>query len=340
MIKLKVKASKNYEVIITDGYLNLGEQVKKVFRGEKILIVSDDTVFPLYGRMVKEQLGAFKVCEFIVKSGEKSKNIDNFNAICEFLAENTFSRKDCVIALGGGVVGDLSGFVSASYMRGITFIQCPTTLLSAVDSSVGGKTAINLSAGKNLVGAFYQPSLVYLATDTLKSLPDREIFNGMGEIIKYAFLSKTITYESLKQKDYQTLIYNSLKIKAEIVKKDEFEGGLRAVLNLGHTIGHAVESLSDYTIPHGVAVLIGLKKIIKISAKYYGLTQEEVDKMNKVVSLYDGLLNEDSSNNLILEKIKNDKKAVGDTINAVLIKDIGKVEVVKMPLSRFGELMD
>ena len=338
MIKLKVKASKNYQVLIADDYKSLGLEVKKVFGGKKILIVSDDTVFPLYGGIIKKELASFSVCEFVVLAGETSKNINNFSAICEFLADNNFSRKDCVLALGGGVVGDLAGFVAASYMRGITFIQCPTTLLSAVDSSVGGKTAINLSCGKNLVGAFYQPSLVFLATDALKSLPENEIANGMGEIIKYAFLSKKVTQKMIEERDYSSLIYNSLKIKAKVVKKDEFEGGLRAVLNLGHTFGHAIESLSSYQIPHGLAVLKGLNKIIRASIKYYNLSGEKVKEMNGLLSAYKMDLEQIYLDELIVEKIKKDKKTAGDTVKAVLIKDIGKVEIVEMPISKLGEL--
>lgn len=339
MVKLQVQASKNYDVIINDNFDELNRYVKNVYKGSKILIVSDDNVFPLYGEKVKKELAEYSVFEYVIKAGEKSKNIENFTAICEYLADNLFSRKDCILALGGGVVGDLAGFVASSFMRGINFIQCPTTLLSAVDSSVGGKTAINLKSGKNLVGAIYQPLLVYLATSTLKSLPEKEITNGMGEIIKYAFLSSAVTKEMIKSKDFSSLIYNSIKIKADIVNKDEFEGGIRAVLNLGHTIGHAIENLSNYELSHGLAVIKGINKIIDVSAKYYNLSQEKVDKMRELLSVYPSDVDQIYSNAQILSKIKNDKKVSDEYVNAILIKDIGNVEIVKTTLKHFGELI-
>lgn len=338
-MKLTVKAQREYEVITTENFDSLNVEVKKVFSGNKILILSDKNVAPLYLNEVKNCLQGFIVYTYVVNAGEKSKSIKNYAKILEFLAKNKFSRGDCVFALGGGVVGDLAGFVSATYMRGIKLIQCPTTFLSAIDSSIGGKTAIDLKEGKNLAGAFYQPSLTYINVSTLKSLPNREVLCGMGEAVKYAFISKTVTPDMLKKGITEELIIECLKIKADIVKEDEFDSGRRAVLNLGHTVGHAVETLSKFKLSHGEAVAKGIKKAIEISAKYYGYGDDKVEEFLNLLNVIGCNLDVKYTADEILEKIANDKKSDLYAVNFVLIKDIGDVETVKIPFDKLGSLI-
>ena len=339
MRKLTVKALKKYQVIITSDFNDLNTQVKKVFKGKRIAVITDTTVKKLYLDKVTSALKDFNVISYAINSGESSKNASVYLDIINFLAQNTFQRDCCVLSLGGGVVGDITGFVSATYMRGITFIQCPTTLLSCVDSSVGGKTGVNLQSGKNLLGSFYSPSLVYINTSTLNSLPEKEITNGFGEIVKYAFISKQITIRDIREKDYQNLIYKCLKIKAKVVKRHEFEGNYRRVLNLGHTVGHAVETLSTYSLSHGLCVAKGINAIIVLSTKYYGLTQGKVDKMKNLLTSYPFNLEIGYNSSEITQKIFADKKMENGVINAVLIKDIGKVKIQKLTAQQFGELI-
>ncbi len=339
MQKLRVKTSHEYDIVIEKDFGHLGSQIKSVYNGQKILIITDSNVSPLYLQTVKAQLVDFNVYTYTITAGENSKNTQNYFDVCEYLAANTFSRKDAVLALGGGVVGDLSGFVAATYMRGITFIQCPTTLLSAVDSSVGGKTAVNLKQGKNLLGAFYQPSLVYIPLCSFSTLPKAEISNGMGEIIKYAFLSKTVNRQMIERLDYEQIILACLKIKADVVSQDEFEGGVRALLNLGHTVGHAIETLSDYTLPHGVCVAKGINKIIRASKNFYHLSNQKVDEFYSLLSVYPFELDVAFDDQEIIQKITNDKKANGDSVNVVLISDIGDVRIQNMKITQFKELL-
>ena len=340
MQTIKVKASREYEVQIHQDFNNLAESVKGVFSGSKILLLTDSNVSDLYSKEVLEKLKDFNVYTYVIPAGERSKNITNFALILEYMAKNNFSREDLVFSLGGGVVGDLAGFVASSYMRGVKFIQCPTTLLAQVDSSVGGKTAVNLEQGKNLVGAFYQPILVYVNVSTLKTLPQSELTNGFGEIVKYGFISKSVSKKMIQEKDYNQLIANCIKIKAQIVNEDEYEKGLRAVLNLGHTIGHAIESLSGYTISHGLCVAKGINKIIQASKNYYRFDDCVTKELYQLLNSYNFDLEVPYSNKQILEKINNDKKADNKSIKAVLINEIGKVEIVKMPIEQLGELLN
>lgn len=217
-------------------------------------------------------------------------------------------------------------------------MSCPTTLLSCVDSSIGGKTAVNLPQGKNLVGAFYAPSLVYVSLSSFDSLPKREIECGMGEIVKYAFLDCSITCEDIKKGDREEIVVKSLEIKKKVVETDEFDRGERAKLNLGHTVGHAVESLSAYAYSHGLCVAKGIAKIIEVSQKYYGFSDEKKDEMLALLNCYPFDLDIEFSSERILEKITVDKKAETDAISLVLIKDIANVEVVKLPFDKVKEL--
>ena len=237
------------------------------------------------------------------------------------------------------MVGDLTGFVAATYMRGITYIQAPTSLLSFVDSSVGGKTAINLQEGKNLVGSFYQPSLCYINVSAVKTLPEREILCGYGEIVKCAYLSETVSFDLIKHGSLEDIIYACLKVKASIVSEDEFESGKRALLNLGHTIGHAIETLSSFSISHGLSVAKGIGKIIEISRKYYGLKKEVVDKLYNLLKAFPFDLKIDFSDSDIADKILSDKKVKNGYVNFVLIKDVGDVRIEKIAISEIKNIL-
>ena len=333
---LSVNASSRYEVVIQSDFSALKDIVSKVFSG-KLAVVYDENTFPLFADIIKKELSDFCVFEKVFPAGENTKSIENFASLLSFLAQNGFTRKDGVLAVGGGVIGDLCGFVASSYMRGITYMSCPTTLLSAVDSSVGGKTAVNLPQGKNLVGAFYQPSLVYISTSALATLPQREIECGMGEVIKYAFLDKSLTVEDIKVCDYEDIIYKCLAIKKKFVEEDEFDRGERAKLNLGHTVGHAVESLSAYAYSHGLCVFNGIRYIIDLSADFYGFSEQKKKEMLDLINAYPYEKCKSFTSEQLIEKIKIDKKAESGFVNLVLIKDIGNTEIVKTPLQKLKE---
>ena len=278
--KINVNAGKTYNVKIGKGLLDkTGKEAKALGLDGKALIISDDSVAALYIERVTASLNeaGFEVFSFVIPHGEASKSAENLLAILEFAAENAFSRTDTFFALGGGVVGDLCGFAAAVYMRGANFVQLPTTLLAAVDSSVGGKTAIDLEAGKNLVGAFYQPGLVLCDTDTFDTLPDEEFSNGMAEVIKYGMFCDGEFLDILTQSntDIESIIARCVQIKARVVEADEFDKGERMFLNFGHTVAHAVENLSGYTIPHGSAVATGMAVIAK-AAVALGKCENEV----------------------------------------------------------------
>ena len=266
--KIDVKAGKPYSVKIGKGLLDkAGEEAKALGLDGKALIISDDNVAALCIEKASAALekSGFEVFSFVIPHGESSKSAENLLAILEFAAENAFSRTDTFFALGGGVVGDLCGFAAAVYMRGTNFVQLPTTLLAAVDSSVGGKTAIDLEAGKNLAGAFYQPKLVLCDTATFDTLPDEEFSNGMAEVIKYGMFCDGGFLDILTESntDIEEIVARCVAIKARVVEADEFDKGERMFLNFGHTVAHAVENLSGYTTPHGSAVAIGMAVITK-----------------------------------------------------------------------------
>ena len=336
---LSVKAhSREYEIVIEKDFSQLGAKIKEVFHG-KLLVVYDQNTYPLFSSDIKNQLSYLELLEVVLPAGEETKNIQNYIKILSFLAEHDFTRKDGILAVGGGVIGDLCGFVASTYMRGITYLACPTTLLSCVDSSIGGKTAVNLPEGKNLVGAFYPPSLVYVCTSSLNSLPQREIECGLGEVVKYAFLDSSITANDVKKGNFEELIVKCLDIKKRFVENDEFDRGERAKLNLGHTFGHAVESLSLYAFSHGLCVAKGIDKIIDISCKYYGYDDSKKQSFKELLSSVDFDLSMAFKKQELLSKIKMDKKAERGAVSLVLIKEIGETEVVKMPLERLEELI-
>lgn len=339
-MKLTVNASKSYDIYIENDFSKIEEQVKKVTSGKKILVVMDSKVDFFYNR--KKYFVNYDVYFYVFPAGENSKNADTLFAILKQLSDNCFTRSDTVVAFGGGVVGDVAAFAASIYMRGINLISVPTTLLSSIDSSIGGKTAIDFNGFKNNIGSFYQPSFVYINTSLLKTLSLDQIASGLGEAVKYAFLSKTIAPNLLKLEsddDVNSLIYKCLEIKKAIVEEDEFDTNKRFLLNLGHTIGHSIESLSNYTIPHGICVVKGLKAVIEISAKYYNLLDGTKNEML-------ALLNEvgtDSSNPYtkgeIIMNLTHDKKANSDGVNFVLLKGIAEPQIQFLTFDEIGQLL-
>lgn len=338
-MKLQVNASKKYDITITRGFDEFGAAVKSKLTGGRVALITDDAVAALYGERVLRLLGDFTVTELVIKSGEKSKNGENFLYLVNALAENGFQRGDAVIALGGGVVGDLAGFVASAYMRGITLISMPTTLLSAVDSSVGGKTAIDLPAGKNLCGSFYQPSAVYINLDFLSSLPEKELLNGFGEVIKYSFLDARVSLPE-KPVPEEKLIYDCLVIKKEVVENDEFESGRRMILNLGHTVGHAIEKLSAFTLSHGECVAKGLAASVAVSRRLFGLNEIAAAQMLKALKRYGYDLSPVYSADTIAECIASDKKSAGAEVNFVALKEAGTPAVQKISIDLIKEILE
>lgn len=338
-MKLTINASKIYDIIIAEDFSAFPAACKNFYAGRKILIVTDDNVKSLYLSSFKNILQGEEVFVYALESGEKSKTPENLIKIVEFMAENGFTRKDTVITLGGGVVGDIGALAASVYMRGVTLIAVPTTLLSMVDSSVGGKTAVDLKQGKNLLGTFYQPDAVYIDTACVKTLPQREIICGMGEIIKYALLDCRISESDLENVSDE-LIYKCLSIKKEIVESDERESGKRMLLNLGHTAGHAAESLSGYELSHGESVLIGLKYAIDFSARYFSLTEAVVNEMLSLLNRAGKISDKKFVLTDIIKRISSDKKRDGNYINFVALKGRGKPVIVKIDIKTLGEMLN
>ncbi len=332
MKKIIVKASKKYQITVDSSYNSFESEVLPLIKGDKVAIITDDIVAPLYLDQIKSLLSGKEVYDFIIKSGEQSKNAENYICLVNQLASVGLSRKSTVIGLGGGVVGDLSAFIASTYMRGISYVAIPTSLLSMVDSSVGGKTGIDLDAGKNLLGTFYQPDAVYINTDFIKTLPKRELTSGLGEIMKYAFISDRITPDDFKNVNYEDLIVKSLEIKKDIVERDEKESGERMLLNFGHTVGHAIEKLSNYTLSHGECVIKGMYYAIKSSYRLGFIdNKDKIEAINFLKS--SGVLDEvDFTSKQILSIMKRDKKADGDLVNFVFTKGFGLPLIKKVPL--------
>ena len=345
METIKINTNKPYSVVIGSNLLDsVGSLLNNANLLGKVLIVSDTNVEKLYLSKVKSSLqnSGYCVYDYIVEAGENAKSGVNFIAICEFLAQNSFTRTDIVIALGGGVVGDLTGFVASSYARGMRFVQIPTTLLALVDSSVGGKTAINLACGKNLVGAFYQPSLVVGDVDTLKTLPTQEFKCGMAEVIKYACIFDDGLFEILEQNDLtklEEMVVKCINFKKLVVEQDEFDNGKRQLLNFGHTLGHAIEKKSDFTIPHGYAVAKGIRIILDLSAKKGICDKKVCNRVNDLLNLYGICTKNEYSLSDLFEYTLVDKKRNNDAINVILISDLGKPIIEKMSVEKWKEFV-
>ncbi len=339
MKTVQVKASKSYEVHIGSGLLaQLGQLISPLVKDRDATVISDLHVFEVYGSSLIAELkrSGFRVHHLSFPPGEQSKDMDTFMEVIRFLAENGCKRGGCVIALGGGVVGDLAGFAAACYMRGIPYVQVPTSLLAMVDSSVGGKTAVNLDLDfhKNICGAFHQPISVVCDIDALNTLPPENFREGCAEIIKYAILFDGALFAHLEDKgldfDREAVIVRCIEQKAQLVFEDEFDIGRRRLLNLGHTIGHAIEAQSGFHISHGEAVATGLA-IVTRAAEKMGYCDES--SCERILSLIDkfGLPSRTvySADTLLSHAIL-DKKAMGNSVHLIVPKSIGDCRIIPM----------
>ena len=326
-VNLKNEIDLTYPIIIERGIL---DNIENQFEDKRYFLITNDKIAKIYN----DFLSKFdKNRIIIIKDGEKYKNLKTIEFILNKLLDNKIERKDCIVAFGGGVIGDMSGFCASSVLRGVDFIQIPTTLLSQVDSSVGGKTGFNNKHGKNLIGAFYQPKKVLIDTNVLNTLSDKDFQCGMGEVIKYAFIEKScnakeyfnlfklfenINPDEIKNK-IEDIIYACVSLKAAVVEQDEKENGLRAILNLGHTYAHAIETISNYKIAHGQAVAAGIKMALKasllkgvINQNYYDYGINLIDKFNLAPKI------EKLNSAKVIEIMKSDKKVKNSKINLIL----------------------
>ena len=340
MKTVHVTASRSYDVLIGSGLLSsLGHLAASLGKAKKACIVSDSNVWPLYGETAKESISnaGLEAIEFVFPAGEEHKNGATYLSLLSFLAEHHVTRSDLIVALGGGVVGDLAGFAAATYLRGIRFIQVPTTLLAAVDSSVGGKTAIDLPAGKNLAGAFWQPSMVLCDTDTLSTLPPDVYLDGCAEVIKYAILFDPHLFAHLEDTgvsfDPAAVISRCVELKRDVVAQDEFDRGQRMLLNLGHTFGHAIELNSGYTITHGKAVSIGMAMACRTSHCV------DAQRIIQLLNSFGLPVATDIPVHVLLETMLSDKKRKGDTIDLILPERIGRCFIIPTPISRLKSML-
>jgi len=346
-MELTVNTSKSYQIIIERGCIDqIGTRAAGLFKpGSKALIISDTNVAPIYAERVSASLhqAGFPASPFVFPAGEESKRFSSIEKMYAALAENGLTRTDFIVALGGGVTGDMAGFAAATYLRGISFIQIPTSLLAQIDSSVGGKTAVDLPQGKNLVGAFHQPSLVLIDPETLSTLPPRYFSDGMGEAIKYGCIKSRALFDLIDKEDIhqnlEDMIYRCVDIKREIVEHDEFDTGERMILNFGHTFGHALEKLYGFgKLSHGEAVGIGMVMMAKCG-EGAGITKSgTADKIIAALKKYHLPVTDDMAMEKILAATALDKKRSGGMISVIMLKEIGDGFVDQIYRDRFAEL--
>jgi len=332
-MELTVQTENTYPIYFRHDYGDLHGVFKNVgLLGRKICIVTDTNVAPLYLDAVKKVLDGPPA--FIFKAGEAQKHMGTLQEMYKCFLTHKLDRHSVIVALGGGVAGDLAGFAAATFMRGIDFVQLPTSLLAQVDASVGGKTAIDFEGVKNLIGAFHQPKLVYINLATLSTLPRQEFVSGMGEVVKHGLIGDAAYYQYLQDHrqtiqdlDPETMLQvvaGSCKIKEAVVSQDEKEAGLREILNFGHCVGHAVESLSNYTLPHGQCVAIGMCTVLRISWKLGHITQGEMEQAIHLMKFFDlPTTAADYDPEKILSTMYQDKKTINDILRIVLLKKIG-----------------
>ena len=339
MEKLYVNLGEDsYDIKFSDSFNGLAEAMKEINAPNKLLIVTDANVEKLYAEetaaILKE--AGYDCSVYAFEAGEENKNMDSILGICGACMDHGLDRKSMIVALGGGVVGDMAGFAAAIYMRGIKFVQIPTTLLSQSDSSVGGKTGIDFKESKNILGAFHQPKLVYINVNTLRTLSEEQFISGMGEVIKHGIIRDKVFFdylrdnvEKIKKRDAETFIYMSkinCGIKAAVVEQDEKENALRAILNFGHTIGHAVESAYNFTMTHGECVGLGMIAASYISYKRNMITKEELDEIENILDEY-GFRTRVKlpENRKIWGFMQKDKKKAEGKLKFILPEAIGKV---------------
>ena len=330
-----------YSICFNHDFSNLSEEIADLgFIKHKLCVVTDSNVAPIYLDVVKSELSKHfeAVFEYIIPAGEENKTLDQVKNLYEHLIIHGFDRKDCLIALGGGVIGDMTGYTAATYLRGIDFIQVPTTLLSQVDSSIGGKTGVDFNSYKNMVGAFHMPRLVYMNLSVLATLSEEQFSCGMGEILKHGLIKNKAYFdwcmdhaEAIKARDYETLLYmikESCKIKRDVVEKDPTEKGDRALLNFGHTLGHAVEKLMNFKMLHGQCVAVGSVAAMKLSSMRGMISEAELRDVEKCFGMF-GLPTRIQGLNAkeILKISKSDKKMEAGKIKFILLKELGNAYV-------------
>ena len=347
MNSVTVHASRTYDIFVGTGLLaRIPEYLSALGTFQSLCLVSDSNVWPLYGEPLKTCLekAGYTVCTFVIPAGESSKNGAAYLSLLNTMARNYLTRSDLVLALGGGVVGDLAGFAAATYLRGITFVQLPTSLLAMVDSSVGGKTAIDLPAGKNLAGAFCQPSLVLCDLDTLATLPQEIFRDGCAEVIKYAILYDPALFAHLEEKgpdfDRQAVITRCIELKRDVVEQDEFDRGLRMKLNLGHTLGHAMEALSHYEISHGQAVAMGTALVTRMAAAKGLCPLETCSRILSILQKFQLPTLTDFTPAQLASVALSDKKRAGSQITLILPREIGQCDLFPTPVEELEALIE
>ena len=349
MTAVPIRALRPYEVCIAPGLLpDLGPRAAALLPPRRAMLVSDDRVYPLCGPAAEASLtrAGFRVSRFVFPHGEKSKSLPTYTALVQALFDNDLTGGDSIIALGGGVVGDLAGFAAATYLRGMDFVQIPTSLLAMVDSSVGGKTGVDIPEGKNLVGAFWQPRLVIVDTSTLETLPPAFFTDGVGEIVKYACIRDRELFDLLESGEALTparleeTVLRCIDCKRRVVERDEREAGERKLLNFGHTLGHALERYYHYEGPtHGCAVAVGMARITAAS-EARGLTVPGTGERLLRVLKRCGLPADDPVNNAaLLPGVSMDKKRDGVSIDLVILREIGDACVYRLPLASLAAFL-
>jgi len=345
MKNITVKTSKTYNITIGTNILDTaGSHIRQKIDGQTAAIITDDIVSGLYEKRLSDNLvkNGYRVIRYVFPNGESSKTAETFFSILNFLAEEKLSRSDVVVALGGGVVGDLAGFTAACYMRGIKFVQIPTTLLSMVDSSVGGKTGINLACGKNLAGAFYQPDAVICDVSLLSTLTDEVFKDGCAEVIKYGVIADKALFESLKnpiRNNLTDIIARCIEIKRDVVMEDEYETGIRKLLNFGHTVGHAIELLSEYKTFHGHAVAAGMAIVTRATVRMGICKTDCLDELLKMLKSYDLPVNTKYDAESLTNACLSDKKRGGDSITMIFPVEIGKCILKQIPVNEIKTII-
>lgn len=347
MKTVKVSTGRPYDILIERGLINkCGELVRSVTKAQKAVVVTDSNVEKFYAEKVMTSLkdNDFEVELFVFEAGEQSKTLDTIAKMYDCFANFQMSRKDIVVALGGGVTGDMAGFAAATYMRGIEFVQIPTSLLAQVDSSVGGKTGVDISQGKNLVGAFWQPNMVIIDPDTLNTLPQLFIEDGMAEIIKYGCIMDKGLFAILENENamdiIEDIIYTCVSIKRDVVNADEREAGMRMLLNFGHTLGHSLEKIYNFNgLSHGQAVAIGMVMITKATDKAEITPKGTADRIIKLCQKYNLPTQDNASVSEIAKYCASDKKAGGGSVSLVLLKEIGTSFTQKTKLTDLEEFI-
>lgn len=348
MTRIRVQTSTPYDVEIGDGSaVSAPAFVRETLRNvRKVALVVDSNIDHLHASAVVSGFSeaGYDVSKFVFQAGERSKTLATYGELINFLATRRLDRSDLVVALGGGVTGDIAGFAAATYKRGIAFIQIPTSLLAMVDSSVGGKTGVDLPSGKNLVGAFHQPRAVFCDTAFLGTLPSEWIVDGMGEVLKYAVLGNGGLFSKLEAAPLAKIgereIAECVGMKRDIVVEDEKEGGVRKLLNLGHTFAHAIEMLSGYSVSHGCAVATGVAMIARAAMKAGAIPRQEYERIESLATSMGYATRVEFTPKEIAEAVLADKKVFGDHIDLVVPHGIGKCFVESVPLSKIGKVAE